>query len=876
MVVFVACPPNGLLTDLQEKVNIGGNGRPVATPVLSPGAGTYYSDQTVTISCSTVGATIYFTVDGTPPNPSSPVYTAPVPVAGNGTTKTIQAYAAKSGMADSKVVSGTYVINYNQVATPQFTPTGGTFSSDQHITVTCSTAGAVIHYTTDGTTPNASSPAYSAPISVAGNGTTKTIQAYATKTGMTDSQMVSGTYIINYSVVSTPQFSPQGGTYPTDQLVTITCSTPGSVIHYTTDGTTPTASSPTYSTPIAVAGYLTSITIKAYATASGMADSTVSSAGYKIVYTTQVAAPQLSPAGGTYTTDQSVTITCSTGGATIHYTTDGTTPTTSSPTYSAPIAVASTGTVMTIKAYAVESQMIDSTVDSATYTISYPPVDTPQFSVGTGSYMAAQIVTITCSTGGATIRYTTDGTTPSETAGTVYSTSLNISSNTTLKAIAYESAMSDSPVVSATYTFVPPGSPTISSVAIASGQVTVTWAAVTGATSYNLYYALGTSVSTSSGIKTSNAVSPQAVSGLTNETAYAFIVTAVDNYGESVPSAVTVATPTTKQWVSVGSPGFGQASISTSLSFDSGGTPFVAYTDMANNEKATAMTYNGTNWVSIGNPGFSQGTAGYVSLALSGSTPYVAFSDGSNNSIPRVMTFDGSNWVVAGTGYISVYQASYNSLAIYNGTLYLAYQGFELFAQVSTLPTGGWWANLGGQTISAGSTSYTSLAIDSNGTPYVAYSDGAYGSKATVLKFGGTSWASLGSPGFTAKNVTNTSLAIDLSGTPYFAYLDSGSGNGPVIVMKFNGSSWAVVGAADFSPVAIYTISLAIDPSGTPYVAYTDQNDKLTVMKFDGSTWESVGSTDFIAGWYPSLKFYQGVPYVSFQGSSGVTVMTFK
>ena len=129
------------------------NRQTVATPVLSPSAGTYYSNQTVTITCSTVGATIYYTIDGTPPNPSSPVYTAPVSVAGNGTTKTIQAYATKSGMADSKVVSGTYVINYNQVATPQFTPTGGTFSSNQNITITCSTPGSAIHYTTDGTTP---------------------------------------------------------------------------------------------------------------------------------------------------------------------------------------------------------------------------------------------------------------------------------------------------------------------------------------------------------------------------------------------------------------------------------------------------------------------------------------------------------------------------------------------------------------------------------------------------------------------------------------------------------------------------------------------------------------------------------------------------
>ncbi len=61
-------------------------------------------------------------------------------------------------------------------------------------------------------------------------------------------------------------------------------------------------------------------------------------------------------------------------------------------------------------------------------------------------------MTISTTTGGATIRYTIDGSTPSETAGTIYSGPVNISSTTTLKAIAYESGMTDSAIFSATYT----------------------------------------------------------------------------------------------------------------------------------------------------------------------------------------------------------------------------------------------------------------------------------------------------------------------------------------------------------------------------------------------------------------------------------------
>ena len=61
-------------------------------------------------------------------------------------------------------------------------------------------------------------------------------------------------------------------------------------------------------------------------------------------------------------------------------------------------------------------------------------------------------MTISTTTGGATIRYTTNGTTPSETVGTVYSSAVSISATCTLQAIAYENGYSDSRVASGLYT----------------------------------------------------------------------------------------------------------------------------------------------------------------------------------------------------------------------------------------------------------------------------------------------------------------------------------------------------------------------------------------------------------------------------------------
>jgi hypothetical protein len=80
-----------------------------------------------------------------------------------------------------------------------------------------------------------------------------------------------------------------------------------------------------------------------------------------------------------------------------------------------------------------------------------PPVAAPTFSPSGGNYRRAQTVTISTSTAGATIRYTLDGSTPTETNGTV-GTSVKISNSETLKAIAYESGRTDSPVTSANYT----------------------------------------------------------------------------------------------------------------------------------------------------------------------------------------------------------------------------------------------------------------------------------------------------------------------------------------------------------------------------------------------------------------------------------------
>ena len=86
--------------------------------------------------------------------------------------------------------------------------------------------------------------------------------------------------------------------------------------------------------------------------------------------TSTCSAPTFSPAAGTYTSAQNVTIACATDGATIYYTTDGSDPTTNSSVYSAAIPVSST---TTIKAMAALSGYNNSPVAEATYTVNEIP-----------------------------------------------------------------------------------------------------------------------------------------------------------------------------------------------------------------------------------------------------------------------------------------------------------------------------------------------------------------------------------------------------------------------------------------------------------------------------------------------------------------------
>jgi chitinase len=179
-----------------------------------------------------------------------------------------------------------------------------------------------------------------------------------------------------------------------------------------------------------------------------------------------VANPTFNPVAGAYpSTDypKPVQIVCATGGAYIRCTTDGTTPT---PTYGNLIE-ASTGTVsvsanVNLKAMAYRAGYVNSAVVVGTYSV-LAKVATPTFAPDSQtSSLHSVSVRISCSTSGATIRYTTDGSTPTSTHGTIITSGSSVTifppaAGMTLKAIGYKSGLTNSAVKSAGYYWDPSG-----------------------------------------------------------------------------------------------------------------------------------------------------------------------------------------------------------------------------------------------------------------------------------------------------------------------------------------------------------------------------------------------------------------------------------
>jgi len=421
----------------------------IAAPTISPTSSTAYATSvSVTLATTSTGATIYYTLDGTDPATSSSTrstFTAPhFTITTIGAT-TVKAWAMKNGATASTVTSATYTVQ-SKVATPTFTPDGGSATGSLRITISSTTADCIIRYTSDGTLPTGSSLQYS-------NGLTLpvgswTVKAIGYKTDFFESNVATS---IGYTVkeqVGTPVITPAGGDHSSSITITLHVSTGSATIRFTTDGNEPTEQSSVYASPFVWTPTGT-MTVKAKAFKSGATESALASA----VFREQTSAVVFTPGGGSYIAPLQVTLTSATSGASIYYTDGTSTPTTSSTKYSEAMSFTLPGT-FTIKSFATKAGAVDSAVISATYVIGQ--IAAPTISPAGGTVSGSVTVTITANPSAPSntvMYYTTDNSTPTMTSSTSvrYTQPFVLSSTATVKTVAFSDSK-PSTVVQATYT----------------------------------------------------------------------------------------------------------------------------------------------------------------------------------------------------------------------------------------------------------------------------------------------------------------------------------------------------------------------------------------------------------------------------------------
>ena len=164
------------------------------------------------------------------------------------------------------------------VSAPVISPDGGTHTDTATVTLSTSTQGADIYYTTDGSNPAATDTLYTSPFLLTNSATVK---ARAFKKTYTPSTMASATFSINQQpiIVSTPVFNPDGGTHNASVMVNLSTTTPNATIYYTTNGDEPTQNSTLYSVPFILTD---TTTVKAKAFRSGDTASNTATATFTI------------------------------------------------------------------------------------------------------------------------------------------------------------------------------------------------------------------------------------------------------------------------------------------------------------------------------------------------------------------------------------------------------------------------------------------------------------------------------------------------------------------------------------------------------------------------------------------------------------------
>jgi len=488
----------------QKEVDVYGllNGEPIAAaPVISPNGGTFTTAQSVNLSSTTSSAAIYYTLDGSTPTPASTEYSGPLTIS---VATTLKAIASAPGYVQSGVSTAAFTFT-TQTASVTFSPAGGTYGSAQNVTLSDADSSAKIYYTTDGSTPTASSTLYAGPIQVT---VSKTIKAIAIDPALQNSNVTIAAYVIQVGG-NTINFSSGFSTTAGLQFNGSAVASNDTRLQLT-DGGLNEAGSVFWNAPINIQAFTTTFQFQlSNAQANGFTftiqnnaptalGGNASGLGYGGIlksvavkfnfynyngegsdstgFYTNGQAPVLpsvdiSPSGIQLGSGDSIVATVSYTGLTLNLKLlDLLTNKTF--TYSQAMNIPSiVGANTAYVGFTGGTGGLSSSQKLISWTYTTQAVH-PDFSPDGGTYTSPQSVKLSSKTTDAVIYYTTNGATPTA-ASTLYTGPINVSNTETIKTIAVSPTLGTSVVSAASYVI--QGSTSNASFALAGSPFTITW-----------------------------------------------------------------------------------------------------------------------------------------------------------------------------------------------------------------------------------------------------------------------------------------------------------------------------------------------------------------------------------------------------------------
>lgn len=361
-----------------------GGGNTAAAPSFTPGGGLYTQPVSVTISSATAGASIFYTIDGSTPSPSSTPYTAPVSIS---STTTLKAIATAAGMDPSGVATAVYnfPINVANLTALRALPADGTtiYRVSGEIVLTFQQTFRNQKYLQDsgaGILIDDQNNVFGGNYNV-GDGLTGIVgkisefggmlqfvpsmagpQASSTNNPIIPVEINFDQMINEFDTFESRVVKVMGVEFvnPTGNFangIVYACFDPDTDFNIrTTFYDVDYIGTPIPTTPKDIVGIPNSRVDGAYFTPRNLADF--------MDPTGSVAAPVFNPGGGVYYSPVSISMSSATAGASIHYTLDGSTPSAASTQYTAPITI---GATTTLKAIAVLPGSPSSGITTAVY-----------------------------------------------------------------------------------------------------------------------------------------------------------------------------------------------------------------------------------------------------------------------------------------------------------------------------------------------------------------------------------------------------------------------------------------------------------------------------------------------------------------------------